>query len=151
MAKEKNQFVLHFTCFAMLRNCVVRRRIMRWLMALKSFGVSSPGCILSFPVWSSCVWSVCVTKFFCFWMCLPIAVAPCSLRVLFAAPFKERLKAHLICKAPQFPKNPTQPLHMLKQRAAILPLIPGPPFWLNWNVYWDCRPRGKHSTPLLQH
>lgn len=40
-------------------------------------------------------------------MCLPIAVAPGSLRILFAAPFKERLKAHLICKAPQFPKNPT--------------------------------------------
>lgn len=50
-------------------------------------------------------------KFFCFRMCLPIAVAPCSLRVLFAAPFKERSKAHLICKAPQFHKIPTQPLH----------------------------------------
>lgn len=64
-----------------------------------------------------------VKKFFCFWMCLPIAVAPCSLRVLFAAPFKERLKAHLICKAPQFPKNPTQPLSIPEQ-TAILPFSP---------------------------
>lgn len=79
-------------------------------------------------------------KFFCFWMCLPIAVAPCSLRVLFAAPFKERLKAHLICKAPQFHKNPTQPLYIPKQmarehatiRASVLPLFPRSPFWLNW-------------------
>lgn len=50
-------------------------------------------------------------------MCLPIAVAPGSLWVLFAAPFKERLKAHLICKAPQFTKSPPSPSTLLGKGA----------------------------------
>lgn len=133
---------MHFTCSKMTRNCVVLQMyIPRWLMALKWFWFSSRVSVSCFPVWALCVSGVCVKKkFFCFWMFLPIAVAPCSLRVLFAAPFKERLKAHLICKAPQFHKNPTQPPYIPTQTAAILPLILRSPSWLNWHLYWDCRP-----------
>ena len=141
--KKKETPVLHFTCSEMTRNCVVCKCIYQdgW-WPLNDFGFL-PGSLCPVSPYDLCVSGVCAWKFFCFSMCLPIAVAPCSLRVLFAAPFKERLKAHLICKAPQFHKNPTQPPYIPEQTAAILPLILRSPSWLNWHVYWDCRPWGE--------
>lgn len=113
-------YVLHFTCSEMLRLSGTHVYHDGW-WPWNEF-CFLPG---ARPSVSQYDLHVClfVKKFFCFWMCLPIAVAPCSLRVLFAAPFKERLKAHLICKAPQFPKNPTQPLSIPEQ-TAILPFSP---------------------------
>lgn len=64
-----------------------------------------PVCVLSFPHYDLHV-CLFVRRVFWFWMCLPIAVAPCSLRVLFAAPFKERLKAHLSARHCNFIQNP---------------------------------------------
>lgn len=137
--KKKNCFALHLL-WNDKKLCCLQMYIPRWLMALNDFGFL-PGSLCPVSQYELCVCQVCVCeKFFCFWMFLPIAVAPCSLRVLFAAPFKERLKAHLICKAPQFHKNPTQPPYIPKQTAAILPFILRSPSWLNWHVYWDCRP-----------
>lgn len=69
-----------------------------------------PSLVLSFPTMIF-MFVLSVRRVFCFWMCLPIAVAPCSLRVLFAAPFKERSKAHLSARHCNRTQTPQSLLH----------------------------------------